>query len=160
VTTAEQPDVVIMLIGTNDAQPIKAVAGATVMPGTDAWRAEYRARVDQVMDTIGAPGRLVVWVGLPPMRSASLASRVAEMNTIFADAVHDRPGSVYIDAWQLFAGEDGGYTAYIRPGEAGLVQVREQDGIHFTRAGADYLAADVLNIVSDTFGFGATAVSR
>ncbi len=152
VAAEESPDVIVLLLGTNDGQGIRTPAGDTYQPQTDGWRAEYRRRVDLALDTVSAPGRLVVWVGLPPMRSSTLNSRVADINAIVREEIETRKNAVYIDSWQMFAGDGGGYAAYSHQDDGAIRLVREQDGVHFTRTGADVLASAVLRVIDDTFG--------
>jgi hypothetical protein len=58
---------------------------------------------------------------------------------------------VYIDTYRLFAGDDGGYTQYMRNLSGELVQVRASDGVHFEREGGDIIAREVLKALNQQF---------
>ncbi len=84
------PTLVILLIGSNDGQDLiapkhvkhpkglkKHHRGRPVRWGKAAWSKTYRKRVDQLLEALGARTRLVLWMGLPPMRSRSLEKKLA-----------------------------------------------------------------------------------
>jgi hypothetical protein len=76
------PDFVVVLIGSNDGQdlapvPAKGRRQRAVHWGTADWPAAYRERVLALLRALGAPGRPVLWLGLPPMRSRSLEGKLA-----------------------------------------------------------------------------------
>ncbi len=138
---ADDPDVVIVMFGANDAQGIVTAHGPEPF-GTDGWLAEYRVRVDATMDLLTSRGAVVYWIGQPVMRSERFSARMAALDEVYRSAAEGRPDVVYVDSWPVFA-VDGAYSAYLDLG--GPTLVRQSDGIHLTRAGGDRLAGVVLD---------------
>lgn len=141
------PDVMVVLFGANDLQPLRTDAGDIVAPRTDAWRDEYARRVAGLIALMRASGRFVVWVGLPPARDAARTAQLREIDAIIRAQTDGVTGVFYVDAWHLFADVNGEYTAYLDDGDGNVQQVREPDGLHFTRAGGDRLAAAIMRAV-------------
>lgn len=140
------PDVMVVILGSNDTQGLINPEGEVYQPVSDGWQAEYRRRVAGTMALIQRPGRLVVWVGLPPMRDGGLSASLAAMNEIYRQEAARYPSFVFVDSWEVL-GDKGQYAAYL-PDESGHVDlVREPDGVHLTRAGGNLLASEVLRAV-------------
>jgi len=126
---------VVILIGSNDRQAIQTPSGR-LPPLSDAWRAEYQARLDDVLSTLTQAGPTVYWVGLPPMPSGRTSS---DINEIFRERAA-AAGANFIDVWDAFVDADGRFTP-LGPDLSGTVRrLRASDGVHFTRAGYEKLA--------------------
>jgi hypothetical protein len=140
------PEVVVFIIGTNDFRvPSPKPTDAS---GEPEWRAEYAQLVTEMLDAFEAGGssvgeRLVYWVGGPTMQDQKKDAGVRAVNEVARSVVAKHPRARYIDAYKLFAGEDGEFTATL-PGEDGeSIRVRAGDGIHLTPEGGDLLATRV-----------------
>jgi uncharacterized protein len=145
---AQRPDVVVVMLGANDAQGLVLPGGGVAQDVTDPrWPAEYRRRVGAVMDQLKADGRLVVWVGMPPMRGATFDSRMKIVDQAFAAEAASRPWVTYVDPAPVVGGPGGRFADLVPDGGGTPVEVRQGDGIHLTRAGGDRLAAKVLAVV-------------
>jgi uncharacterized protein len=145
---AGDPEVVVFVVGTNDAQGIVLPDG-TPVPDLDdpRWVPEYRRRVGAVMDAIRADGRILLWIGLPPMRDPDFGARMAVLNQAYAAEAASRPWITFVDPATL-VGDAGGAYADELPDAAGApVDVRLSDGIHLSAAGGDRLAAHVLDLI-------------
>lgn len=148
------PDVYVIVLGGNDTQRIVDPQGAELEPLTDAWRAEYGRRTAAMMDRFGEEGRLVVWVGLPPVRDAQLSEKFADINAVVRAEAEARERVVFVDSWEVMSDPGGGYTAYLADGGGNMQLVREPDGIHVTRAGGDRLSAVVLDVIEEEASLG------
>jgi uncharacterized protein len=145
---AQRPDVVVVMLGANDAQGLVLPGGGVAQDVTDPrWSGEYRRRVGAVMDQLKAGGRLVVWVGMPPMRGATFDSRMKIVNQAFAAEAATRPWVAYIDPAPVVGGPGGRFADLVPDAHGTPVSVRQGDGIHLSRAGGDRLAAKVLAVV-------------
>ncbi len=142
-TVVEQspPDVMVVVFGTNDPQPIQTAAG-TFSFGTPEWDAEYRARIDSVMSTASGPHKLV-WVGLPVVRRDSLEPKLEVLDQMYAQEAAKYPDVSYVDTHTMFS-PDGTYDAYLTRPDGTPTLVRAADGIHFNNAGYDMLAQAVI----------------
>ena len=150
-----RPDVVVLDFGGNDdkAYMTGLPEGTTIDDfGGSVWRREYARRVGGVMNVINRAGGFVVWLGLPQTRSPDQTARFDVVNAVVEKQARKRPGrAVYIDTYRLFAGDDGGYTQYMRNLSGELVQVRASDGVHFEREGGDIIAREVLKALNQQF---------
>jgi hypothetical protein len=150
-----RPKVVVLDFGGNDdkAYMTGLPEGTTIDDfGGSVWRREYARRVGGVMDVINRAGGFVVWLGLPQTRSLDQTARFDVVNAVAEKQARKRPGrAVYIDTYRLFAGDDGGYTQYMRNLSGDLVQVRASDGVHFEREGGDIIAREVLKALNKQF---------
>ena len=150
-----RPDVVVLDFGGNDdkAYMTGLPEGTTIDDfGGSVWRREYARRVGGVMNVINRAGAFVVWLGLPQTRSPDQTARFDVVNAVVEKQARKRPGrAVYIDTYRLFAGDDGGYTQYMRNLSGELVQVRASDGVHFEREGGDIIAREVLKALNQQF---------
>jgi uncharacterized protein len=136
---AEHPaDIVVFMIGANDGVPIETPAG-WVGSDTEAWKVAYRVRVAAAMEVLTARAPTIYWVGMPIVRSAPLARKVAVMNEIFRGEAERHPGVRFVDAWTPFADMTGGYTPSLSDDSGRTVLMRRPDGVHFTPAGAERL---------------------
>lgn len=127
-------DIAVIIIGINDRQPI-----GSDKPLTDEWKAEYTARLERFLGQMRVANKPVIWVGLPPMAKSSYSAAMAQISSLQRLAAFSG-GAEFVDIYERFTGEDGGYSSY-GPNLSGQnVQVRKSNGIHFTKAGADKLA--------------------
>ncbi len=149
--STHNPEVVVLFFGGNDAQDIR-IDGVWEPFGTDEWVAEYRRRVQQVMETVTSEGRELWWVGMPVVRSASFREKLAVLNEIFDSEAAAHEGVAYIDSWTPFTGPDGNFSEFLPDATGDVVDMRLNDGVHFTTAGGQKLAAIVWGDIAAQFG--------
>ncbi len=150
-----KPKVVVLNFGANDDHgymtglPDGTSIGDFASP---SWTAEYRRRVQIVMDTVNKAGGVVVWVGLPITRSEAQTQRFDTMNAIVQKIAKARPGkAIFVDTYTMFAGTDGGFTEYLDSAGGDNQKVRTGDGVHFEPAGGDIIAREVLRQLNRLF---------
>jgi hypothetical protein len=129
----ENPDVIVVVIGGNDRQPIR-VNGRRFDPLTRPWIGEYARRVAHFMNTVKRSRAKVYWVGLPAVRSPKLTAAYRAMNGIFRREAN-KHGFAYVDIWHKFVTPDGAYSSFGQSVEGVKRQLRKDDGMHFTEAG-------------------------
>jgi hypothetical protein len=85
-----------------------------------------------------------VWLGLPIPDGPGFKKSFPVMNRILESAarVHAKQAT-YVDTWHLLDDFHGRYTAYLRV-HGKLTQIRMSDGVHYTQAGGDLVAAKVV----------------
>lgn len=133
-----EPDIVVMLIGSNDRQALR-VNGSSADPLSDPWRAEYQRRVDAFLAKTSAAGVPVVWVGSPPFRFQSMSADMLAINDIFRTAVEAANGQ-FVDVWDGFVDAEGSFIEIGEDIKGQTVRLRNSDGINFTKAGRRKLA--------------------
>lgn len=133
ILDANDIDIVVVFLGSNDGQPIRVGASAFAF-NSPQWQAAYAARVDRliaVIKTRGVPG---YWIGLPPMADASFDANVQAIAAVQKARV-TAAGVRYVDLRPAFADASGAF-ANQGPDDTGAVRrLRDSDGLHFTKAG-------------------------
>ena len=105
---------------------------------TDKWGEAYAKRVDEMIAALKAKGVPVLWVGLPAIRTRT-TSDVTYLDEIYR-ARAARAGIVYVDVWDGFVDDRGGFAVQGPDFEGQIRRLRSGDGVHFTKYGAVKLA--------------------
>lgn len=123
------PEVVVFIIGTNDA-----------VVYADRDEAKYEQLTEAMMKILADKGREVYWVNAPVMRDEKTEANVKKVDAIQRRVASRVKGVTFVDAHTLFADEAGDYVSSL-PDETGeKVVMRAGDGIHLTGEGAKHLA--------------------
>ena len=147
-------DFVVVMLGINDMQAMRD--GKDYLdPLTDRWKTLYAQRIQAVVAPLVAAHVPVVWVGLPPMRSDKFNGQMIQLNQLFKDNA-ERAGAKFIDIFDDFADQSGGFDAYGPNIEGQKAKLRGPDGIHLTAAGGKKLAHFVDVEVLAALGGGET----
>lgn len=142
------PEVVVIMVGANDAQPF--VVGSEVESfGTEAWIETYRSRVRSLLEELTAEGDWVIWIGQPIMRGADFDAKMTQLNQIYREETARHPTALYIDTRTVMSSGDGTYAAYLVDDNGDRIQVRKSDGIHLTTAGGDHLSPLIIAAINE-----------
>lgn len=136
------PEVVVVMFGANDSQGMD-LADGPAQPDSEVWQAEYRRRVGVVMDLLRGEGRLVVWVGQPRMGESGFDERMGVLDAIYEEEAAARPWVRFLDSRPVLSPDGDGYQAQADDGTA----LRQSDGVHLERGGADLLSTAILDLV-------------
>lgn len=132
-----RPQVVVIQLGGNDAQPIVA-DGKRISFGRAGWAPEYQRRMGGLLRDIRQAGAVPIVLGMPVMRDPGFSDRMRRMNDITRE-VAEAEGARFVETWDLVSTDDGSYRVDVEfGGKRG--NMRLQDGIHYSRLGARYLA--------------------
>ncbi|MBN9317177.1 MAG: DUF459 domain-containing protein [Devosia sp.] len=131
-------DIAVFIIGINDRQKMR-LNDQSYGSLTPEWTTEYSARVSNVVRAMRAANKPVIWIGLPPMEAPKFGKAMIQVNEIQRLAAFSG-GAEFLDIYDKFAAEDGGYTSRGPDLNGNQVRMRKDDGIHFSAAGADKLA--------------------
>ena len=154
-----RPDLVVIMLGENDDQPLRNTTGQEVTPiGTNAWPPAYQQRVTDFMTLAASKGARVIWVGLPNVRDPGRQELIRRQDAIFQRSAHAVKNAVYLDTYKRFSTPTGGYTAYLTQGGT-VIEVREADGVHFNSTGYTLLARDVALLAERKFKLTPKAVT-
>ena len=132
-------DVIVLAMGGNDKQRFR---GHPERPGEPAWDQRYQARVAELVSATVRPGRLVIWVGLPPLGTRYLSDLPGIVNPLAEAAVSEIDGAIFVDSYETLAVE-GRFAAWL-DGEHGRRRIRTQDGVHYTLYGGLVLTESIL----------------
>jgi hypothetical protein len=159
IVTEFRPDLVFVMLGSNDNQAQITPEGDAVRLGSAAWVQGYRERAAAFLEEATSAGTRVVWVGIPVVAERQRWEFYRRVNDIYEDVALDAgPLATYVDAWRLFQARDGGYTAYLRNDRGDLQQMRAGDGLHFTPTGYGYLGRSAIEAAAEAFGLPQRAV--
>lgn len=143
------PDLVIVMLGTNDHQNMK-IDGAVAEFGSKKWNAKYESEATKLISQSIDSGAYVMWVGLPIMQSSYFASYMAVLNERSANAVEENVGATLVPTWDLMADSRGKYREWAKVNGRNQ-KIRGSDGIHFTWVGQNVLATHVIAQLQDIF---------
>ncbi|MET0662339.1 MAG: DUF459 domain-containing protein [Ilumatobacteraceae bacterium] len=151
---AAAPDIVVATFGGNDSQGLAVADGTFIVsdPVSDEadWTEEYRRRVGEVMDLMGANGATVVWVGIPNDDNPDVTARLRIQDQAVRAEAAERDNVVFIDTWARFSGRDGNWAEFvIDPRDSQGKDVRADDGFHLNTNGAEILALDIAQAIRD-----------
>ena len=145
LTLAQQYDVIVMTLGTNDSQDF-AVDGRILPYGTHEWVSVYNERMAALMTTACEAGAKVYWIGLPPMQSAAFQRKALRINS-WAKLQARASGCVeFVATEHVLGDEDGRFVSYLPVGET-LAKVRMVDGIHVTTEGGALIAQALVDLI-------------
>jgi uncharacterized protein len=145
------PDLVIVLLGENDAQNLETSEGRLeIGRDTAGWSRAYDRRVRDFVRIAVDNGSHVVWTGIPIVEDHGRWEYIRHVDGIYRSVVSKIPNAAYLDTWSMFASKGGKYTAYLRVGER-VVQVREGDGVHFTPTGYTMIARAAVLLAQQQF---------
>jgi hypothetical protein len=144
-----QPEAVVFMVGANDAPIV----------GNNDWETRYRTQVDHMMDLLvgGTAQRTVFWIG-SPILSSDHNQGVQDIDRVMREEAATRPTVVYVDAYSMFS-VNGAYSQSLPDTQGTQVQMRTSDGVHFTVAGAAYLAEHVYQLLDARWNLSLQAVS-
>jgi hypothetical protein len=145
-----KPTLAVVSIGLNDRQSIVDASRTRFDLGTPAWRTRYGELVQAMTRTLIDASAGVVWIGLPVLRDKVGQDDAAEKNAIFAEAITalNTPKARYVEPWRQTASGPDAFQPYGPDTRGAQVQIRAPDGIHFTSAGYDVVAAHLLRKVT------------
>jgi len=141
-----RPELVVASFGGNDDQDVQ-VNGRYITFNSPLWQTIYAARVQAVADEVHAAGAHLLWSGLPLMRSPAKSDRLSAVMDVTRLSLDRRDAALFVDNLPTLADGAGHYQIALPDASGQLVLVREPDGVHETRAGADRLADHALAVL-------------
>ena len=154
-----RPDLVFVMLGSNDAQAQISRDGISIPVGSAQWVQGYRERAANLLREGTRSGTHVVWVGIPIVEERQRWDFYRRVNDIYRDTASADPLGTYVDTWTPFESRDGGYTAFVRNEHGDLVEVRASDGVHFTPSGYTFLGRLAILAADQAFGMPEKAVT-
>jgi len=138
-----QPNIAIIMLGNNDAQALTTPQGKFIIYyGEITWNEKYANRVSNFLTIFEENDIAVFWIGLPIMRSESFSKKMKNLNSIYEEECYNHK-EIFIPTWDLFADEQGNYTAYLPDENGKYILVRASDGIHLQYAGGKMIEKEV-----------------
>lgn len=144
-------DIVVAMFGIDDRRSLKD--GATLhRVGTEQWNDNYARNLSALQQVLEDHRKPVFWVGIPPVSGRGARSELQIINSLYENAAASRDRITFIDVWETFLAEDGGWSSFGPDINGTVVRLRRADGASFTRAGrrklAFYAEQEIRRIVS------------
>ncbi|EAU43346.1 hypothetical protein FP2506_10891 [Fulvimarina pelagi HTCC2506] len=134
----EKPDVLAVMIGANDRQPLR-LSGSTLSVRSDGWTAEYEKRATDIAKIAEEKKVPLIWVGMPSFKYDSMSEDMVFFNDIYRRAA-ERVSGEFVSIWDGFVDENGDFV-YSGPDVNGqTTRLRGSDGLNMTDAGEEKLA--------------------
>lgn len=150
ILDAEEPDAVVVMIGSNDRQAM-TVGGSQAEPLSERWLSEYESRSAALTAEITDRDLPFIWVGNLPFRPGSMSSDMIAFNDIYKRIVGEAGGE-FVDIWTGFSDENGAFIATGPDIKGQPAQLRAGDGINVTRAGRRKMAFFVEKPIEQILG--------
>ena len=139
-TIATDPgvDLFVASFGINDRQAIVGADKTRTDFSSPGFETRYQANVEELIQRATEKDGSILIVGLPVMQDDDANSDAEAKNKIFAAAVKaaDTPRAAFASPWTSQPGSDE-YKPFLPNSHNAMVQVRANDGIHFTTFGYD-----------------------
>ena len=150
ILESNKVDIAVILIGTNDAQPMTDGVERLEF-GTPQWTALYSREIDRLINTAKQGGAAVYLVSLPPMQAPSYNASITEIAAIQKRQA-EAASIKYVDVRPQLTDPDG--KMMIRgPDDTGdMRKFRDNDGIHFMKVGNNKLAKMILDVLRTDIG--------
>jgi hypothetical protein len=127
----------IVLIGSNDRRDMRTATGILAFNSPD-WVAQYKLRVDALLDALKAQNLNVIWMGEPPMGDATYDADMQTITALQKERVLAK-GAQFVDLRAPFLGADGKYTDRGADDTGADKRLRQADGYTFLKVGNNRL---------------------
>jgi hypothetical protein len=131
-------DAIVVMMGLGDMKPLP-VDGVDAEFRSSKWETVYRARVRALLVAARSRNVPVFMVGLVPMADVDLTTDIAYLDDLYRQEAQ-ASFVTYLNVWDEFADETGGYTASGTDIGGQSRQLRLKDGVGFTKSGSRKLA--------------------
>ncbi|WP_304370714.1 SGNH family hydrolase [uncultured Helicobacter sp.] len=130
---------VVVLLGANDPWTIKK----NIAFKSPLWEEIYTQRIEEILIIAQSNGARIVWYEIPSVREKSLNDKLMYLNSLYEREM--RSGGEYFLQSNGIVTQGGKYSAFIKNKSGKSVQVRDDDGVHFTSKGYQIMANIFLN---------------
>jgi len=139
-------DVVIIMVGLNDADHMTDSRGVYQMFGTNKWRVAYAQKVEQMLDQLLVKNKVkkVVWVGLPVAPDKFWDNNVRVLNDVYKTVVSRYVNAIFVDTYDRFK-VNGKWSAVVKDNRGNARTARQEDGLHMTIHGGRIMADLILD---------------
>jgi uncharacterized protein len=145
ILASNKIDIAIVMLGSNDAQPIRDGAMRYAFD-TQEWRAAYTKQVDELMASLKAAGAAVYWMEMPPMQADKYDGSMKTVAAIHKERAA-AAGVRFVETRAALL-DNGKYSdsGFDETGE--FVRLRSRDGVHFLKEGNNKLASLVMAAIN------------
>jgi hypothetical protein len=138
-------DIAIVMLGSNDAQPIRDGAIRYAFD-TQEWRAAYVKQVDELMASLKAAGAAVYWMEMPPMQAEKYDGSMKVVAAIHKERA-EAAGIRFVETRAALS-DNGKYSESGFDDTGEFVRWRSRDGVHFLKEGNNKMASLVMAAIN------------
>lgn len=138
-----KPQIAVVVIGGNDPQPVIVKGGKREPFRSEEWNQIYKQRVEEYIQALESHDLKIFWVGLPIMRDEEYDKDIQYIEDIFRKAAAQH-NITFVPLRELTQDQDGKYSDHGADLTGRTTKLRANDGKHFTSAGYELLAFQVL----------------
>jgi len=145
ILASNKIDIAIVMLGSNDAQPIRDGAMRYAFD-TPEWRAAYVKQVDELMASLKAAGAAVYWMEMPPVEADKYDASMKAIAAIHKERA-EAAGIRFVETRSELL-DNGKYSdsGFDETGE--FVRLRSRDGVHFLKEGNNKLGSLVMAAIN------------
>jgi hypothetical protein len=138
-------DIAIVMLGSNDAQPIRDGAMRYAFD-TPEWRAAYIKQVDELIASLKSAGAAVYWMEMPPMEADKYDESMKIVSAIHKERA--AAAGIRFVATRAELLDNGKYSDSGFDDTGEFVRLRSRDGVHFLKEGNNKLASMVMAVIN------------
>jgi uncharacterized protein len=138
-------DVAIVMLGSNDAQPIRE-GKIRYAFDTQEWRAAYIKQVDELMTSLKGAGAAVYWMEMPPMEAEKYDASMKVISAIHKERA-EAHGIRFVETRNDLL-DNGKYSDSGFDDTGEFVRLRSRDGVHFLKEGNNKLGSLVMAAIN------------
>jgi hypothetical protein len=145
-----KPNIVIVMMGTNDAQSFEIWENQKkriLAYGTIEWDAQYQNRTQSFIEQFTDNNAVVYWIGLPIMRNQVYDQKIRHLSQLQENAAKNNPQAKFLSAAELMGGNEPGYQPFAPDGNNIMRATRNPDGIHLSYFGGTLLVKEIIAIL-------------
>lgn len=130
----ENISLVVVLLGANDPWTMRK----NIAFKSPLWEEIYSQRIEEILEIAQSYGARVAWYEVPSVREKTLNDKILYLNSLYED-VTKANGEYFLQSNGIVT-QGGKYSAFIKGRDGKSVQVRIDDGVHFTSRGYQIMA--------------------
>jgi uncharacterized protein len=133
IVDADDPEVVLFMVGANDGQSILEGDGTILAQfGRPNWPDEYRRRIAGIMDLNRGGARRLIWVGEPNVGTGNVQQAIRIGNELAREEAEKRSWVSFFDVATLVAGPDGGFSEFVTLPDGSTARCYAGDAVHLS----------------------------
>ncbi|MDR3376486.1 MAG: DUF459 domain-containing protein [Ancalomicrobiaceae bacterium] len=151
IAESYKPDLVVVMMGLNDRQSVVEPDKSMAAWGSAQWSIKYGEEVRHMLEAAASARAGVLWLGVPALREAEANDDAGVKNKLYA-AVISAFGDkrvAFVAPWRLNPTGEEVFKSIGPDLKGNVVQIRLNDGEHFTTAGHDLLGSYMFPKVID-----------
>ncbi|MBI4816893.1 MAG: DUF459 domain-containing protein [Deltaproteobacteria bacterium] len=155
---AKRPHYLMVALGGNDGQALhfRGRARRAIPWGDSAWLDEYRGRVDAFLALVPAETRRVIWLEIPRRAPEKLEARAAVIRELVREVAGRHARVSFLETGDIFGPRESGVAGVQVEGFRGCHPLHQPDGVHFSAAGAAFVASRLTPGLFELFGLAGT----